>query len=416
MSASPLHLRVEGDQMLVAREAPTRRVVEVVITAPERAHQTRQRIPLNLALVLDRSGSMSGEKLRYVKQAAMYLVETLEEADQLAFVVYDDQVDVLSPGLPLTPAHRQHLAHAIRQVESGGSTNLSGGWLAGCELAAKAATTAHLNRVLLLTDGLANVGITNPEELAQHARELARRGISTSTFGVGLDFNEHLLERMATEGDGNFHFIEAPQDIPNLFAREFKELITVTAREVELTMDLPKGVTVNVCGGWRYTLEDGRLRLAVGALAAGRSQELYLEVTVPPDAEAKDLTLTFLVRARDEANGVLEARAERTLTYTSQDEVAAAAVNQDLLARYAKVTLADASLEALRLEREGRRHEARGSLLRRLSQVYPAMDAQTRTEYEKFTERIEEGFEEDERKRLSQQRHVERRRREDWEP
>lgn len=414
MSASPLHLQVEGDQALIAREAPTQRVVEVVIRAPETSSEAQQRIPLNLALVLDRSGSMSGEKLHYVKRTAAYLIETLTETDQLALVVYDDHVEVLSPGFPLTPAQRQHLLTELSRVESRGSTNLAGGWLAGCEMVAQASTQAHLNRVLLLTDGLANVGITDPVELAYHAHELARRGISTSTFGVGLDFNEHLLERMATEGDGNFHFIESPQDIPHLFAREFKELLKITAREVELTVDIPNGVTVNVCGGWRHSLEDGRLRLTVGSLAAGRTQELYLEIITPPNAEAADLRLAFLVRARDEANGILEARADLGFTYATQSEVAAEPRNQDLLARFAKVALADASLDALRLEREGRRREAGGVLLRRLSQVDKAVDAQTRAEYEQFIRRTEEGLEEDERKRLLHQRHVERRRREDW--
>jgi Ca-activated chloride channel family protein len=414
MSTSSLHFHVESDQTLIAREAPTRRVVEVVIKAPEASVEAQQRIPLNLALVLDRSGSMSGEKLHYVKRAAAYLIETLAETDQLTLVVYDDHVDVLSPGFPLTPAHRERLMRELSRVESRGSTNLAGGWLAGCEMVARAATQAHLNRVLLLTDGLANVGITDPEELAHHAHELARRGISTSTFGVGLGFNEHLLERMATEGDGNFHFIESPQDIPHLFAREFKELLKITAREIELTVDIPTGVTVNVCGGWRHTLEDGRLRLAVGSLAAGRKQELYLEVTTPSATDVTDLKLAFMVRARDEANGILEARADLGFIYATQDEVAAGPRNQDVLARFAKVALADASLEAMRLEREGRRSEARASLLRRFSQVGDAVDTRTRTDYEQFIQHVEEGLEEDERKRILQQRHVERRRREDW--
>ncbi|MCX8024481.1 MAG: hypothetical protein N3A60_04710, partial [Thermanaerothrix sp.] len=235
-----------------------------------------------------------------------------------------------------------------------------------------------------------------------------------TAFGVGLGFNEHLLERMATEGDGNFHFIESPQDIPNLVAREFKELLNLTARDIELTMDLPAGVMVNVYGGWRHSYENGRLRLVVGSLAAGRSQELYLEITTPPNAEATDLHLAFLVRARGEANEVLEAHADLGFTYAARSEVEAAPRNQDLLARFAKVVLADTSLEALRLEREGRRSEASGSLLRRLSQVGKMVDDQTRAEYERFIQRTEEGLEEDERKRLLQQRHVERRRREDW--
>src|SRR4051794_28150880 len=207
--------RIALDSALDRRLLPTaggRRFLRLMLRAPQAPSQgTAERKPLNLAFVLDRSGSMEGEKLELVKRAVAFGVNQLAPDDRAAVVIYDDQVQTLAPSARMTGDAKTQVALALRRVRSGGSTALGEGWLTGCRLAAAAGTELGgrwLTRTLLLTDGLANVGITDPHELIGHATELRRRGVTTTAFGVGADFDEQLLRGMAEAGGGNFYFIE----------------------------------------------------------------------------------------------------------------------------------------------------------------------------------------------------------------
>jgi Ca-activated chloride channel family protein len=144
-------------------------------------------------VVIDRSGSMAGEKLAFVKQAALDLVRRLGTKDQLSLVAYDTTVEVLVP--PMAVDGKAPFGRAIQGLQSRATTNLSGGWLQGCEFVVKGLAEKQVNRVLLLTDGLANVGVTDPNALAAMTRQRRAEGITTTTLGVGLDFNEDLLTR-----------------------------------------------------------------------------------------------------------------------------------------------------------------------------------------------------------------------------
>src|SRR5262249_55955170 len=160
-------------------------------TAAQNGHR---RAPVDVAFVLDRSGSMAGDKLALVKEAVDVAVGQLRDEDKTALVIYDHEVETLQHLEPATPRVKTALRLALQGVDAGGSTTLCGGWLTGCVDLSKGVPSAdttgpvRIRRSLLLTDGLANVGISSAPELTKHAHELRRRGIATTTLGVGLDF------------------------------------------------------------------------------------------------------------------------------------------------------------------------------------------------------------------------------------
>ncbi len=414
MNTETLHLHLDTDQNLVAREVPSQRVLEISLQAPGSAAQTN-RVPLNLALVLDRSGSMSGEKLEYVKRAAEHVLDLLHEQDMAAVVAYDDEINLLSPSVAVTGEQRSQLKRLISTLRPGGSTNLSGGWLAGCQEAAAAAarvsSTGMLSRCLLLTDGLANVGITDLEALAVHARELSRRGVSTSTFGVGEGFNEHLLEAISNQGGGSFYYIETPSEIPALFEREFKELAAVTAREIEIVLEFPANVSLQVLGGWVSEFSQGRLSISLGSMYANKSQQIFIKVLTPPAAAATDLKISARITGMDEAGLPFEARAELAFQYTGLVSAEAAPKKREVLERFAQVDLAETANEALKLERQGKREQANKMLQQSIRANAPHIAASQAAEYQAISEKMQDGMTEADRKSSHYQAYNQKRQR-----
>jgi Ca-activated chloride channel homolog len=411
MSTNGISTLLNLDQELTPCEEPSLRILEVVLQAPE-AGQAFHRSPLNVALVIDRSGSMSGDKLAFVKQAAGHVVEFLDETDRVALVDYDQDVRVLFPSLPLDRETRPAFLSKIDSIRSGGMTNLAGGWFAGCQQVAGAASSTSVNHVLLLTDGLANVGITDPSRLVNHARELARRGVTTSTFGVGLDFNHHLLEDMANKGEGRFSFIEAPYDIPRLFESEFKDLLTVYAHDLEMTLSYPPDLQVELLGEWSHDCpEPGKLRIFLGSLSAGSRREIFMKLSIPPGSEGAILPLTAGWRAKDQNGAIIESVSERSIRMVSKEQAEAAAKDEDLLQRYAQVDLGHRSTKALKMESEGKGKEAREILFQSLEIHDENITPAERSYYANLAERMDRGMDELDRKRSHHAAYAARQRR-----
>jgi Ca-activated chloride channel family protein len=187
-------------------------------------------------------------------------------------------------------------------------TNLSGGWLAGCEQVASAILEEGVNRCLLLTDGLANQGITDRDQLAHHAGELRARGVSTSTFGVGDDFDEVLLQSMATAGGGHFYLIESAAQIRDHIGSEVGETLEVVARSVTLEVTLPESVRLESLAAFPARGGPGRMAIDVGDLVSGQQLEVPLRLSFG-FGEIGD-TLPGLVGLSDR-DGVLDGSAAR---------------------------------------------------------------------------------------------------------
>lgn len=411
MADDRLTLSADCDRRLVAVEVSSQRTVEWTITAPQIRHQP-DRAPLNLALVLDRSGSMRGEKLAYVQRAACHLLDLLDERDRVAAVAYDDQVTTLAPSEPIAEQTRAEAKQRINGLRPGGQTDLGSGWLRGCQEVAAHQRDTDVNRALLLTDGLANQGITDPEELAHHARELRRRGISTSTFGVGLDFNEHLLEALAEEGGGHFYYIARPEQIPDVFRRELGELLTIVAREVFLSVDVPKGLAVEVLGDLPHERDGDRLRIFLGDLGAGERRTLYTRVLLPPDAPGTSIVLRAQLGYADLDGHAATVTAEQWFSYVREAEVLLAPLYEALLSRAGEVEMATAAARALKLERSGARGQAQVMLARSLAASAPYLTAEVAAAYSNLAGEMGEGLSEEQRKQAHFQAYLKRQSRE----
>lgn len=394
--AARITLTAISDQNLVASEVSSQRIIEWVVEAAEQP-KAAARAPLNIALVIDRSGSMHGEKLHYVQQAACHVLDLLGPGDRAAIIAYDDTITTIAPSTLVTPSAKKAMQHDIMQLRPGGSTNLSGGWLEGCRLIAEQLQAENITRALLLTDGLANAGIVDVEELSVHARELRKRGVATSTFGVGLDFNEQLLELLAEQGGGHFYFIERPQQIPEVFRSELGELLTITAREATLSIGTPRGVAVEIMGGLPHERSAERLRVFLGDMCAGERRMIYTRVTTPTDSVGTSVVIGGELGYADLSGKHQHLATSVAFSYQADAIVQQAGVREDLLARAAEVELAAAAREALRLEREGQREQAQAVMQASLAAA-PAMPAPTAAAYQDLASQLGQGMKEEQRK------------------
>jgi Ca-activated chloride channel family protein len=278
---------------------------------------SRRRPAVNVALVLDRSGSMGGQKIRLAREAVIDALRMLGADDRFAIVSYDDQIDVVVESTHATDEALRNAIESVQRIEARGSTDLGGGYLRGCEQIAGHLSPDTVGRCLLVTDGLANRGITSPEALAQHAAELLRRGVATSTFGIGADFNELLLQGMATRGGGHSYFIEVAANIRDCLTGELGEALEVTERDVELRLQLPCGVTEEC-----VTMHDARPAAAdgfivrLGDLVARQESAVVLALTFPEGEEGILVPAALQLRGRD---GEL-AKADVRWTFRSHDD------------------------------------------------------------------------------------------------
>lgn len=278
MSVNDLQLAVALSHDYVLPERPTRLHVLVEVKAPA-LPGPQGRLPLNLALVLDRSGSMTGEPLARVKQASEFAVTHLGPADYLALVSYETEVRTELPSAPVTD--REVVRRIIGRLQPGGATNLSGGLVAGVREARCFRGPGRVSRVLLLTDGLANEGVTGTQALGQMARELSAGGLPITTMGVGPQYDEDLLLAIAEASGGNYYYIDSPEWIPEVFARELSGLLQVAAQGVRLRLRAlggcrVEGILEHVHGPATEVM------LELGDLYSHETRQFLGELVVPP--------------------------------------------------------------------------------------------------------------------------------------
>jgi Ca-activated chloride channel family protein len=237
--------------------------------------------PLNVVLVLDRSGSMADkDKMDYLKQSLRIFLEELAPEDFIAIVVYDTQANVLLPAQPVGDGAR--IRAAIEQIRPGGSTNLHGGLMLGYREAQRYYSPDLNNRVILLTDGIANEGVTDPDDIAADSLTYNQQGIFLSTIGLGLDFNDDLLSTLAEQGKGNYHFINDAEEMERVFKTEAAGLVQSVATDVWLTLDLIPQAQVERVYGYGYELRRNIMHVQLDDVGAESNQILMIKMVLPP--------------------------------------------------------------------------------------------------------------------------------------
>jgi Ca-activated chloride channel homolog len=344
-------VKLEHTVLAVDGEHDVHALVEIAV--PERDEDADERAPLRLALVLDRSGSMAGPKLEVAKRCASWLVSRLRATDELAVVSYDDHVSLLAP---LAPVNGQ-LAHALGRIAPGGSTNLSGGWLKGFE-ALRGANGDGVRKVLLLSDGLANVGVTDSVSLAALASKAREEGVGTTTVGFGTDFDEELMTAMADAGGGAAHFAETPDAAPAIFALELEGLTQVVAQNVSLEIRPHAAVQViGVLNEYPQVAVAGGVQVELGDAFSGERRRIVFALHVPHLAALGPVTVAELV-LRYVAVGDEIAQHEVTIpvvaNVVSAEEAATAVADAEVREEVLVLRSAKARDEAIRLADEGR--------------------------------------------------------------
>lgn len=244
------------------------------------------RSPLNIAVVIDRSGSMEEKgKLNYAKKAAVKLVENLHAEDRFALVSYDNHVTVNWPSAPA--AAKALIISQINQIKSGGSTNLTGGMMAGVKEILKSGKKDTVSRVILLSDGLANQGITNPIEIRELVRQARRDGVQISTMGLGLSFNEDLMQDIAENSGGGYYYIENPTQLGQIFQQELNSLFTTVAAKVTVTLTLAPSLSQVEFFGYPVRRENGKTIVELENLYGGEHRVLLMRVALPAVKEGE---------------------------------------------------------------------------------------------------------------------------------
>ena len=368
LAGETLRLKLEPDRGCLLNGKPQEVIVKIDLTAaldPKRRHRT----PLNLAVVLDRSGSMTGAKIEKARQAAMELVDRLGPDDLFSLVAYDDTVEVLVPAQRVeNPAS---LKARIARIQPGGSTALYAGVKAGADQLREFISSKRISRVILLSDGLANVGPSSPRELRRLGNELSRHGIAVTTIGVGDDYNEDLMAGLAEASDANYYYVKDTETLPRIFAKELGEMLTVAAREVRIEIVCPRGVKPLCFIGRNETFEDGKAIVHLNQFTPGQDRALFLRCLVDgPDPEIARVTASYCDELNGGAGEVISGLAQ--IRFTDDESLADRSLNNAVIAEKELLVTAVVKDEALADADAGRWRAAAS----RLSQQADALDKQ----------------------------------------
>ena len=331
-------------------------VLNLKITGEE--YTVKERPPVNLVLVLDRSGSMSERgKLEYAKKAANEIISSLSSNDRLGIVAYSTNVELLYPIQILED--KRIARNVVNSLYPTNSTNLSGGLIKGINQIESVLNKEYLNRVVLLSDGLANAGITNISQINKISRRASEMGIGITTMGLGANYDENMLTNIAEYGAGNYYFIESPTQIASIFNKEFGQLVRTVAKNPRIKLHLEPGVKIKDVQGYKYFEKDGNIEINPGDLFGGQERNILIRLDVPTNQVGSNKLAKAFLEFDDIANRKSVTYSEE-LDYkvTKKKGLVLKNENKEVGARAASVQAASEFYRAARLYEDGKLDEA----------------------------------------------------------
>jgi Ca-activated chloride channel family protein len=361
-AASPapdVTLRVTPDRDYIYRSGPREVIVQVEIEA--RKNDEARRAPMNLCVVLDRSGSMEGAKIEKARQAAAMAVDKLADDDIFSLVTYDDQTDLLIPPERVgNRDHREELKARIRRIQPGGSTALHAGVVLGAKQVRRFFEKERVNRVILLSDGLANVGPSTTSDLARLGRELRGDGIAVSTIGLGDDYNEDLMTALAEASNANYYYVKDAEKLPGIFAQELGSARSLLARTVIIRIEAPDGVHLKeIIGQPDIECHDRTAEIKIPELFGSEKRRFLVrclaEGKTAGALEAATVELNYATVKGDSAPAQKQAA---KIAFTDDEKKADSSVRAEVAREHSVVENRVAKEKAVKLADEGKAKDA----------------------------------------------------------
>ena len=335
LSATPkADFRVELSQTELEADLVSHVIVQMSLK-PEPVQHFVDRPRINLALVFDRSISMEGKKIHKAKLTAIKAIESLGSGDVFSLTVYGTTADVVIPATPVTD--RESLIKQIRRIQPQGNTALFAGISVGAAEIRKNLTENSVNRIIVLSDGFANIGPESAEELGRLGRALIKEGISVSTFGIGLDYNESLMTRLALNSDGNSYFVEDSENLASIFAYELGNVMKVAAARIRLDLKCLNGARPIRVIGRNGLISGNNAVVTLNQAYAGHEKYVLVSVEVPPGkADTNRSLIVATCSYTDLSNGEkIQQMVAGDVRFVPTQQEAIASANQQLLTQYA---------------------------------------------------------------------------------
>jgi Ca-activated chloride channel family protein len=358
----PLTVSAKLETPLVLEKADHAHVL-VRLRAAE-ADPNKKAKKLNLALIIDRSGSMSGRKIEDARAAAIQMLDRMRDGDRVSLISYSDQVRVDAASTVLNERTRTQVRNAIHRISDGGSTNLGGGLVEGIKQVSDHVGTSDVNRVLLISDGLSNKDIQKPAELNRLSREALQKGVITTTIGLGADYNEDLMTSIADHGGGNYYFVKESDQIAGTLTQELGQMSATVARNVTLHVVLTEGIDVDKVHGWVVKREDRTLIVPLGDFFSGQSRSVLWKFKLPEKSAAGEkLDLGSIHLAFNTLDVGAAMRRVKTdplvITVSDDKDQVASGRDMEVAARIAEIELATSVEDAANLVTAGKYDEAK---------------------------------------------------------